>query len=137
MLMYVLRTGIINLLPVRCSSELFLCETKLRVGLALLRLWRQTRVLLLSHQAVSHPAKKRIRSQLPARRQPSHYILAGYNFLQAAPNKLSTLLPKAEKWLDVVRVIDSAELPDDVLIKINPNSFERRVLCYLAPGSNT
>ncbi len=58
------------------------------------------------------------------------------HFFQSAPNKLLQLLPKADKWLDAVRVIDPSEFPDPVLIKLNANSLEQRALCYLEPAKS-
>ena len=54
------------------------------------------------------------------------------SFFKNAPNRLADLLPgDAAKWGDVVRVIDTADLDDGVTVKLNANTMDRKVICYL------
>ncbi len=52
-------------------------------------------------------------------------------FFAGAPNILTTLLPQAEKWADVITVIDLSQLPDIQSIVLNANTVDQRVTCYI------
>jgi len=53
------------------------------------------------------------------------------DFLDDAPNRLLDLLPDAEEWAEIVRVIDGADLPVAGMLKLNANTLEQRALCYV------
>jgi hypothetical protein len=51
-------------------------------------------------------------------------------FLEHAPNSLEHLLPDAEKWSSVVRVIDADSLGEGITLKMTSDSLEQRFFCY-------
>ncbi len=51
-------------------------------------------------------------------------------FLDSAPNKLPQILPDAEKWAHVVRVIDAADLGGR-RINLHANNLNQQAICYL------
>ena len=53
------------------------------------------------------------------------------DFLEQAPSRLVELLPDAAKLSDAVRIIDTADLDKGIVVKLNANSFDQRVVCYL------
>jgi hypothetical protein len=52
------------------------------------------------------------------------------DFLQSAPNKLTNLLPDAERWASVVRVLSPLEEKKGKLLRLNANARKQRVVCY-------
>jgi hypothetical protein len=54
-------------------------------------------------------------------------------FLEGAPSRTSRLFPD-ESLADVVRIIDSEDLPEGVHFTINANCPAQRVVCYLEEG---
>ena len=54
--------------------------------------------------------------------------------LESLTNCLAALLPSADKWNHVVRVIDPAGLPVPRVLKLNANSLTQKVVCYFEPG---
>ena len=54
------------------------------------------------------------------------------NFLEKSPNKLGKLLPDETQWSEAVRVIDTADLPDNQKLLLNVNSIGQKALCYLS-----
>jgi len=57
--------------------------------------------------------------------------LLNEEFLRAAPNKLTKLVPDAGARSDVVRVIDVADLADGRVLTLNANVLNQKVVCYL------
>ena len=55
-------------------------------------------------------------------------------FLEQSPNKLAQLIPEAEEWSKVVRVIDAADLADGSVLKLHANSLGQRAVCYRQRG---
>jgi hypothetical protein len=53
-------------------------------------------------------------------------------FFGQSPNKLRDLIPDAAGHLDVVRVIDAADLTDGRIITLNASNRNQRVVCYLS-----
>lgn len=62
----------------------------------------------------------------------------GDNFLNEdtllnTPNLLTSLLPGAEAWQDVIRVVDATDLaPEDKRVRLVADAFEQKFVCYLA-----
>ena len=52
------------------------------------------------------------------------------DFFDRSDNKLVELLPDATKWASAVRVIDIPDLPGEVTVTLNANTFDQRVVCY-------
>lgn len=52
-------------------------------------------------------------------------------FLENAPNLLLEILPEAEEWADVVRVIDTTRITPRRTLMLNANTLTQRALCYL------
>ena len=53
-------------------------------------------------------------------------------FFEQSPNLLAGLLPDAENWSNVVRVIDvPADSSDGTVLKLNANALTQQVVCYL------
>jgi hypothetical protein len=46
-------------------------------------------------------------------------------------DRLASLVPGAEKWNDVVRIIHPEDIGPDVHIRLNANTIEQEVVCYL------
>ena len=57
------------------------------------------------------------------------------DFLAAAENGLTRLVPKAAQWEHVIRVIDAADLSDNHAICVNADAVSQRVVCYLDRSS--
>lgn len=54
------------------------------------------------------------------------------SLILGAPNHLTRLVPGAEKWTDMVRVVDLAEvMPQDTRITLMADAVEQRVLAFL------
>jgi len=53
-------------------------------------------------------------------------------FFRNAPNRLTMMLPGAAKWADTVRVIDASDVGEDMAVRVNANTLEQKVVCYLA-----
>ena len=52
-------------------------------------------------------------------------------FFLNAPNRLAELLPDQAKWADAVHVIDASQIDGGRAVKLNANTLEQRVVCYL------
>jgi hypothetical protein len=58
--------------------------------------------------------------------------LINEEFFTGAPSRLADLLgDEADKWNDVIRVIDTYDLGDGVTVKLNANTMEQKTVCYL------
>jgi len=57
--------------------------------------------------------------------------LLNKNFLEKSPNKLGGMIPDEAQWSEAVRVIDTADLPDNQKLLLNVNSIGQKALCYL------
>ena len=54
-------------------------------------------------------------------------------WFEHAPNRLLEILPKAGKWADVIKVIETIGLPDgDRNIVLDADAFKQTAICYLA-----
>lgn len=53
------------------------------------------------------------------------------NFLEKSHNKLEELFPGEAQWSETVRIIDTADLPDNQKLSLNANSIKQRAACYL------
>lgn len=53
------------------------------------------------------------------------------SLLAQLPNRLTRLLPDAERWAEVIRVFDTGDLPWGHVLKVNANPLAQRVVCYL------
>ena len=53
------------------------------------------------------------------------------DFFTTARNRLTDLVPDADKWVDCVRVIDTADIDGGVTIKLNANTLDQKVVCYI------
>jgi len=51
--------------------------------------------------------------------------------LEAAPNRLTDLVPDAAEWTEAVRIIESHDLPDACALVLNADALKQEVLCYL------
>ena len=52
-------------------------------------------------------------------------------FFDQQPNRLAELLPNAAEWADCVRVIDLPNAAHPMVLRLNANTLEQRVCCYL------
>jgi hypothetical protein len=52
------------------------------------------------------------------------------DLLQSAPNKLADLLPDADRWAPVVRVLDPLEWKKGKALRLNASAPKQRVVCY-------
>lgn len=52
---------------------------------------------------------------------------------EGTPNKLTRLLPDAERHENVVRVFDVSDIPDGRDVKLWADTLRQHVICYLAP----
>lgn len=52
--------------------------------------------------------------------------------LCGAPNHLVDILPGADKWTEVIRVVDAADLPPGRQFAINANPLKQHVVCYVS-----
>lgn len=53
------------------------------------------------------------------------------HFFEEAPNRLLSLAPQAEKWLPVIRVIESSDLVNtNTTLMLAADSFQQEVICY-------
>lgn len=53
------------------------------------------------------------------------------NFLRQAPNRLLELVPQAEAWQEVIRVIDSAASNPGWVMYLNVDALKQQALCYV------
>ncbi len=58
-------------------------------------------------------------------------------FFDQQPNRLVELLPNAAAWADSVRVIDLPNPEHPVVLRLNANTLEQRVCCYLEAVGGT
>jgi hypothetical protein len=56
--------------------------------------------------------------------------LLNTDFLERTPSKLLQILPNANQWNDVVRVIDIADLAPKKKLQLYANTLQQHVLCY-------
>jgi hypothetical protein len=56
-----------------------------------------------------------------------------HSLVAELPNRLTRLLPEAERWAHVIRVFDTADLPWGYVLKANANPLAQRAVCYLSP----
>ena len=59
--------------------------------------------------------------------------LLNESLLQAAPNRLTELLPSADEWAEAIWVIDSADTAPGNAIFLNVDSMKQRAVCYVDP----
>jgi pyruvate,water dikinase len=52
------------------------------------------------------------------------------DLLHSAPNKLTDLLPDADRWAPVVRVLDPLEWKKGKTLRLNASARKQRVVCY-------
>jgi hypothetical protein len=52
------------------------------------------------------------------------------NFFEESPNKLTEMIPSAEKWKDVLRVIDADDVAQNGGIRIIADALHQRVSCH-------
>jgi hypothetical protein len=52
-------------------------------------------------------------------------------FLQQAPNRLTELLPEADRWAEVVKVLYASDLGDGATLRLNANALDQKVVCYV------
>jgi pyruvate, water dikinase len=52
-------------------------------------------------------------------------------FFTSNPNRLCDLVPGSEKWADGVKVIDAASVRGGVEIKLNANTLNQKIVCYI------
>ena len=52
-------------------------------------------------------------------------------FLDNTHNKLEELLPGEAQWSEAIKVIDSADLPDNQKVLLNANTINQTAVCYL------
>jgi pyruvate,water dikinase len=57
-------------------------------------------------------------------------------FFSASRNRLTDLVPGSDKWSDGVRVIDAADIGNGVTIKLNANTIDQKVVCYIEERKN-
>jgi pyruvate,water dikinase len=57
-------------------------------------------------------------------------------FFSASRNRLTDLVPGSDKWADGVRVIDAADIGNGVTIKLNANTLDQKVVCYIEERKN-
>jgi len=60
-------------------------------------------------------------------------ILFNYKFINQAPNKLASLLPQDNLYVDYIKVINIAEVSPDKLLRVVMNAEESKALGYLHP----
>ena len=53
------------------------------------------------------------------------------DFFSTARNRLTDLVSDAGKWVEGVRVIDAADIGGGVTIKLNANTLDQKVVCYI------
>ena len=61
------------------------------------------------------------------------------NFINTAlidslPNRLSGYVADAEKWENVLKVLESSDLPAGARLRMNSNVLKQRVVVYLEPA---
>jgi hypothetical protein len=61
--------------------------------------------------------------------------LLNTTLLEAAPNKLTDLLPDAGRWAHIVKVLDPLEWEGGRPLQLNASVTEQRVVCYRATQS--
>ncbi|MCE5252930.1 MAG: PEP/pyruvate-binding domain-containing protein [Actinomycetia bacterium] len=52
------------------------------------------------------------------------------DFFMGSPNRLLEIVPDAEGFEGVIRVIDAGALPEDVPVRLTADAIQQRVLCY-------
>jgi pyruvate, water dikinase len=52
-------------------------------------------------------------------------------FFDQQPNRLAELLPNAADWANCVRVVDLPNATNPAVLRLNANTLQQRVLCYL------
>jgi pyruvate, water dikinase len=52
------------------------------------------------------------------------------DFFATARNRLTDLVPDADKWVEGVRVVDAADIDADA-IKLNANTLDQKAVCYI------
>jgi hypothetical protein len=52
------------------------------------------------------------------------------DILHSAPNELTDLLPDADRWASVVRVLDPLEWKKGKTLRLNASAHKQRVVCY-------
>ena len=57
-------------------------------------------------------------------------------FFEESKNSLARLLPDAKRYENVVRVIDTSDLPTGVKVRLYADAFNQRVLCYMESEVN-
>ncbi len=57
------------------------------------------------------------------------------NFFMSNRNRLTDLVPGSEKWADGVKVIDAADIAKGMTIKLNANTLNQKVVCYIEGAS--
>jgi len=57
-----------------------------------------------------------------------------HDFFAKADNMLTRIMPDAKKWVEVVKVIDSASLKGDQRICLNADVLKQNAVCYLGSG---
>ena len=59
-----------------------------------------------------------------------------HTFFESCPNKLPKMIPDAARRADVVRVVDTADLGNGAVIKLNADTLTQRVMCYVEHKDN-
>ena len=57
--------------------------------------------------------------------------MQSFDYFQNAENQLTEVIPEADKWSDVIKVIDTNERDNNMLIHTNMNSFSQTGVCYI------
>ena len=58
--------------------------------------------------------------------------LINEEFFTSTPSRLADLLgDEADKWNEVIRIIDTCDLGDGVTVKLNANTMEQKTVCYI------
>ena len=55
------------------------------------------------------------------------------DFFATARNRLTDLVPDADKWVAGIRVVDAADIDGGVTIKLNANTLDQKAVCYIEP----
>ena len=53
------------------------------------------------------------------------------DFFATARNRLTDLVPDPDKWIEGVRVVDDADTGGGVTVKLNANTLDQKVVCYI------
>jgi len=57
--------------------------------------------------------------------------LLNEHFFYTQRNRLTDLVPGAEKWIQGVRVIDAVDIDGGGIIKLNANTLDQKTVCYI------